>query len=122
PAFPYVSPQFAFLCLSLAYFSRDHSRTGFCMLFDSPCGLKRLFIPASTLIQVRRFTLRKTEGGASGSAKGAWPCSPPLDRTASRKSRCAHRVVSKHTLSDRIFRVLYGPRGSKTKKRDYKST
>ena len=39
------------------------------MLFDSPCDLKRLFIPASTLIQVRRFTLRKIEGGASGSAR-----------------------------------------------------
>jgi hypothetical protein len=41
--------------------------------------------------------------------------SPPLDSTASRKSWCAHRVVSKHTLSDRIFRVFYGPRGSKPK-------
>src|SRR6516162_2681675 len=43
------------------------------MLFDSPCGLKRLFIPASTLIQVRRFTLRKIEGGASGSARELGP-------------------------------------------------
>src|SRR5215467_8175315 len=41
--------------------------------------------------------------------------SPTLDRTASRKSWCAHRVVSKRALSDRIFRVLYGPRGSKPK-------
>src|SRR6516164_61428 len=41
--------------------------------------------------------------------------SPPLDSTASRKSWCAHRVVSKHTLSDRILRVLYGPPGSKPK-------
>src|SRR6516164_3576029 len=41
--------------------------------------------------------------------------SPPLDSTPSSKSCWAHRVVSKRTSSDRIIRVLYGPRGSKPK-------
>jgi hypothetical protein len=59
-----------------------------------------------------------TSGGAS--LPSSFPIcfsfnSPPLDSTASRKSWCAHRVVSKRTLSDRIFRVLYVPRGNKPK-------
>jgi len=33
-----------------------------------------------------------------------------------RKSWCAHRVVSKPTLSDRIFRVLYRPRRNEPKR------
>src|SRR5215469_12609304 len=70
PAFPYVSPQVAFLFLSLSPTSLVFTPgLAFSCLLDSPCGLKRLFIPASTSIQVQRFTLRKVEGGVSSSAR-----------------------------------------------------
>src|SRR5215469_9819444 len=83
---------------------------------DKPRG-KYSLNSTSAPSRVRKdLALRKiVRGGGSGSATERGPV-PLRSTNRPRKSWCAHRVVSKPTLSDRIFRVLYRPRRNEPKR------